>query len=190
MDAGCPKCKLELETGIKVNRTSHEVHCPRSRYYVPPSPPAAVAPVPDAASATAGPLSKKRVRSSVDDKEDEEGADIDVNVDDDVIVKKKQRVEGGSDNGNDKTGDDDGDGDYAADDDDDVKRGSAPGDLATRRIGNSIDFPLSNLRPHLICSLCKGYFRDPYTVADCLHTFCRSCLILFFRQGMRCCPTW
>ncbi|KAL3793990.1 hypothetical protein ACHAW5_008165 [Stephanodiscus triporus] len=35
----------------------------------------------------------------------------------------------------------------------------------------------------------KGYFRDPYTVADCLHTFCRSCLILFFRQGMRCCPT-
>jgi hypothetical protein len=58
-----------------------------------------------------------------------------------------------------------------------------------RRIGNSIDFPLTNLRPHLLCTLCHGYYRDPYTVADCLHTFCRSCLILFFRQGMRCCPT-
>ncbi|KAL7549025.1 hypothetical protein ACHAWF_012291 [Thalassiosira exigua] len=62
-------------------------------------------------------------------------------------------------------------------------------DHTPMRIGNTIDFPLSNVRPHLICSLCKGYFRDPHTVADCLHTFCRSCLILFFRQGMRCCPT-
>ena len=56
--------------------------------------------------------------------------------------------------------------------------------------GNSIEFPLSNVRPHLICSLCDGYFRDPCTVVECLHSFCRSCLILFFRrQGKICCPT-
>ena len=58
-----------------------------------------------------------------------------------------------------------------------------------RRIGNSIDFPLTSIRAHLLCKLCHGYYRDPCTVADCLHTFCRSCLIMFFRQGMHSCPT-
>lgn len=56
--------------------------------------------------------------------------------------------------------------------------------------GDSIDFPLSAIADHLICPLCQGYFRDPYTVADCLHSFCRSCLILHFRVGHRRCPTW
>ncbi|KAL7471910.1 hypothetical protein ACHAXS_012215 [Conticribra weissflogii] len=54
---------------------------------------------------------------------------------------------------------------------------------------DAVDFPLSNIKDHLICPLCKGYFRDPYTVADCLHSFCRSCLILTFRLGHRRCPT-
>jgi hypothetical protein len=167
-----------------------------------PSTAAAAALLPDASFAAGGPIigpgSKKRGRSPDDEKEEEEeeGADVDVDGgDDDVLVKKKHKDKGGiSDNG--KAYDEDEDADADADTDADVvKRGcGAPGGLAvamaTRRIGNSIDFPLSNLRPHLICSLCRGYFRDPYTVADCLHTFCRSCLILFFRQGMRCCPTW
>jgi hypothetical protein len=170
-----------------------------------PSTAAAAALLPDASFAAGGPIigpgSKKRGRSPDDEKEEEEeeeeeGADVDVDGgDDDVLVKKKHKDKGGSSN-NGKASDEDEDADADADTDADVvKRGcGAPGGLAvamaTRRIGNSIDFPLSNLRPHLICSLCRGYFRDPYTVADCLHTFCRSCLILFFRQGMRCCPTW
>ena len=56
--------------------------------------------------------------------------------------------------------------------------------------GDSIDFPLTAIKDHLICPLCQGYFRDPYTVADCLHSFCRSCLIIHFRVGHRRCPTW
>ena len=56
--------------------------------------------------------------------------------------------------------------------------------------GDSIDFPLTAIKEHLICPLCRGYFRDPYTVADCLHSFCRSCLIVYFRVGHRRCPTW
>jgi hypothetical protein len=152
-----------------------------------PSPSSADALLPDAASATAGPIigpgKKKRGRSSDDEKEAkaDEGADVDVDgCDDGVFISKKQKAEENSNEGID---------DANEEEDDDV----GGDDLAiatTRRIGSSIDFPLSNLRPHLICSLCEGYFRDPYTVADCLHTFCRSCLILFFRQGMRCCPTW
>jgi hypothetical protein len=56
--------------------------------------------------------------------------------------------------------------------------------------GESIDFPLSDIAKHLICPLCQGYFRDVYTVADCLHSFCRSCLVIQFRAGHRKCPTW
>ncbi|KAL3809421.1 hypothetical protein ACHAXA_005522 [Cyclostephanos tholiformis] len=155
------------------------------------SPPSADSFLPHAAvaSAFAGPLSrnKKRRRSSDEERKEKEDARSDVYVDggdDEVIVRKNLKEKGNGDKGKDEVNED-------VDADDDVKVGDAPDDLATttRRIGNSIDFPLSNLKPHLICSLCEGYFRDPYTVADCLHTFCRSCLILFFRQGMRCCPT-
>lgn len=30
------------------------------------------------------------------------------------------------------------------------------------------------------CSLCSGYFVDATTVIDCLHTFCKSCLLKYF----------
>jgi len=51
-----------------------------------------------------------------------------------------------------------------------------------------IEFPLEPLKRHLTCYCCKGYFREPYTVAECLHTFCKSCLFLKFHSGMRKCP--
>eukprot|EP01082_Thalassiosira_pseudonana_P000320 g126.t1 g126 contig1:300827-302255(-) len=102
----------------------------------------------------------------------------------------------------------DGDGDGAADasdrdgdnnDDDEqstnskeepIDKEARPSSIILRTAGASfVDFPVSNLRDHLICSLCKGYFRDPYTVADCLHSFCRSCLIAQFTVGRHRCPT-
>jgi len=51
-----------------------------------------------------------------------------------------------------------------------------------------IEFPIEPLKNHLICYSCKGYFREPYTVAECLHTFCKSCLFLKFHSGLRKCP--
>eukprot|EP00957_Ditylum_brightwellii_P052834 4005330-Ditylum_brightwellii.AAC.1 len=54
--------------------------------------------------------------------------------------------------------------------------------------GGHIDFPLKPVHTRLICALCNGYFRDPYTVAECLHTFCKSCLFFTFRSGYRRCP--
>jgi len=115
-----------------------------------------------ASAAPAGVTRSKRKRSRRDDEGEGEDADID---------------DGG------------GKGPSAAANDDENDDADTEDPAVPRRVGHSIEFPLSNLRPHLICSLCKGYFRDPCTVVDCLHTFCRSCLILFFRQGMRCCPT-
>ncbi|XP_014255782.1 polycomb group protein Psc-like [Cimex lectularius] len=38
---------------------------------------------------------------------------------------------------------------------------------------------LTDVNPHLVCVLCHGYFVDATTIAECLHSFCRSCI---FRQ--------
>ena len=54
--------------------------------------------------------------------------------------------------------------------------------------GSFVEFHLEPVRPHLICSLCDGYFRDPYTITECLHSFCKSCLFYAFAEGFRSCP--
>ena len=32
----------------------------------------------------------------------------------------------------------------------------------------------------LKCPLCKGYYRTPYTINECMHTFCRNCIFKYF----------
>ena len=29
---------------------------------------------------------------------------------------------------------------------------------------------MADINPFFICKLCNGYFRDPYTAKECLHT--------------------
>ena len=41
----------------------------------------------------------------------------------------------------------------------------------------------------MICELCFGYYREPYTITKCLHTFCKSCLFYSFVCGKYSCPT-
>ncbi|XP_014290555.1 protein suppressor 2 of zeste [Halyomorpha halys] len=38
---------------------------------------------------------------------------------------------------------------------------------------------LTEVNPYLVCVLCHGYLVDATTIAECLHSFCRSCI---FRQ--------
>lgn len=52
-----------------------------------------------------------------------------------------------------------------------------------------IDFAIVKVHDHLICRLCHGYFRDPYTITECLHTFCKSCLFFAIQSGYRRCPS-
>lgn len=40
----------------------------------------------------------------------------------------------------------------------------------TRRI------EIAQLNKYLVCKICDGYYRDAFTVSECLHTFCRECL--------------
>uniref|UniRef100_A0A670HQ07 RING-type domain-containing protein n=1 Tax=Podarcis muralis TaxID=64176 RepID=A0A670HQ07_PODMU len=41
---------------------------------------------------------------------------------------------------------------------------------------------IQNLRDESTCSICLDYFKDPVTIPECGHNFCRSCLVL--RHGI------
>ena len=40
----------------------------------------------------------------------------------------------------------------------------------------NITFQTRILNPHLVCTLCNGYYRDACTIIECLHSFCRGCI--------------
>lgn len=54
----------------------------------------------------------------------------------------------------------------------------------------SIKLDFSTLLNLLKCSFCNGIFRDPYTLTECAHTFCRSCIYRYFYnvKGSDKCP--
>lgn len=41
---------------------------------------------------------------------------------------------------------------------------------------------------HITCEICSGYFIDATTVTECLHTFCKSCLVKHLEENNTC-PT-
>ncbi|KAM4636404.1 polycomb group RING finger protein 6 [Discoglossus pictus] len=45
---------------------------------------------------------------------------------------------------------------------------------------------LSDLNPYILCSVCKGYLIDATTITECLHTFCKSCIVRHFYYSNRC----
>jgi polycomb group RING finger protein 3 len=77
----------------------------------------------------------------------------------------------------------------ATDDDSSSSSGGAPSVAPPRVINSTVNFALGPVNPHLTCRLCDGYFRDPITITECLHTFCKSCLYYAFSSGFCKCPT-
>uniref|UniRef100_A0A3P9JA04 Polycomb group RING finger protein 3 n=1 Tax=Oryzias latipes TaxID=8090 RepID=A0A3P9JA04_ORYLA len=55
-------------------------------------------------------------------------------------------------------------------------------DMLTRKIN------LCHINAHITCRLCEGYLIDATTVTECLHTFCRSCLVKYLEENNTC-PT-
>jgi hypothetical protein len=45
---------------------------------------------------------------------------------------------------------------------------------------------ITDLNQHLTCKLCKGYFIDATTIIECLHTFCRSCIVKYLETNKYC----
>uniref|UniRef100_A0A915KCX5 RING-type domain-containing protein n=1 Tax=Romanomermis culicivorax TaxID=13658 RepID=A0A915KCX5_ROMCU len=46
--------------------------------------------------------------------------------------------------------------------------------------------PVNQLNQHLTCALCSGYFIDATTIVECLHSFCRACLLSYFETTNKC----
>ncbi|KAA0190797.1 hypothetical protein HAZT_HAZT007063 [Hyalella azteca] len=49
-----------------------------------------------------------------------------------------------------------------------------------------VNISLGDLNPHFVCVLCFGYFVDATTITECLHTFCRSCIVSFLKEHRHC----
>lgn len=47
---------------------------------------------------------------------------------------------------------------------------------------------LKNLNSYITCKICHGYLIDATTVTECLHTFCKSCLVKHLEEKHTC-PT-
>lgn len=62
-------------------------------------------------------------------------------------------------------------------------------DPDVRVIHGIADFKLLPIISYLTCPLCHGIFRDPVTITECLHTFCKSCLFRAFNEGLTKCMT-
>ncbi|XP_048579584.1 polycomb complex protein BMI-1-A isoform X3 [Nematostella vectensis] len=45
---------------------------------------------------------------------------------------------------------------------------------------------LKELNPHIICVLCGGYLVDATTIIECLHSFCRCCIVRYLETSYRC----
>lgn len=45
---------------------------------------------------------------------------------------------------------------------------------------------LRDINQHLICLLCRGYLIDATTVVECLHSFCRSCILKHLSTSAQC----
>jgi polycomb group RING finger protein 3 len=55
-------------------------------------------------------------------------------------------------------------------------------------MNRQITFHLKPIESHLTCSLCQGYLKEALTISECLHSFCKSCLYIYFSHGKTRCP--
>uniref|UniRef100_A0A1I7T0M7 RING-type domain-containing protein n=1 Tax=Caenorhabditis tropicalis TaxID=1561998 RepID=A0A1I7T0M7_9PELO len=53
----------------------------------------------------------------------------------------------------------------------------------------TVKYNMEVLNPFITCSICDGYIVDATTIIDCMHTFCKSCLLTYFESDNKTCPT-
>ncbi|XP_041368370.1 polycomb group RING finger protein 6-like isoform X2 [Gigantopelta aegis] len=46
--------------------------------------------------------------------------------------------------------------------------------------------PLSNLNPYITCGICKGYLYEASTITECMHTYCKSCIVKHCERSVNC----
>ena len=48
-----------------------------------------------------------------------------------------------------------------------------------------IQLNFEKLTEYLKCFLCKGIFRNPYTINECMDTFCKACILKYFANSQK-----
>ncbi|VDN57391.1 unnamed protein product [Dracunculus medinensis] len=61
-------------------------------------------------------------------------------------------------------------------------------DGTAKNVTGGYKIQLKSLSPYITCPICHGYFIEATTVTECLHTFCKSCLLKHFEDENNCCP--
>ena len=75
-------------------------------------------------------------------------------------------------------------------DDEDDDEDSEDSDSDDVEVQEEVTLRVSDLDDHFICIICKGYLRNAQTIVECLHTFCKSCIVkhLCDQKGPKSCP--
>ncbi|XP_052804573.1 serine/threonine-protein kinase fray2-like [Mya arenaria] len=45
---------------------------------------------------------------------------------------------------------------------------------------------IAEISPHLICALCGGYLIDATTIVECVHSFCKTCIVRYLESSKYC----
>ncbi|XP_041366550.1 polycomb complex protein BMI-1-like [Gigantopelta aegis] len=45
---------------------------------------------------------------------------------------------------------------------------------------------ITEVNPHLLCALCGGYLIDATTIVECLHSFCKTCILRYLETSNYC----
>ncbi|XP_064408749.1 polycomb group RING finger protein 1 [Latimeria chalumnae] len=54
------------------------------------------------------------------------------------------------------------------------------------RSEEEVKVKIKDLNEHIVCYLCAGYFIDATTITECLHTFCKSCIVKYLQTSKYC----
>ncbi|KAM4705174.1 polycomb complex protein BMI-1 [Rhinophrynus dorsalis] len=64
---------------------------------------------------------------------------------------------------------------------------STPRDLRyTAKMHRTTRIKITELNPHLMCVICGGYFIDATTIIECLHSFCKTCIVRYLETSKYC----
>ncbi|XP_013778202.1 polycomb complex protein BMI-1-like [Limulus polyphemus] len=58
--------------------------------------------------------------------------------------------------------------------------------MSFKEMHSTTKVKLADLNPHLQCVLCGGYFIDATTITECLHSFCRVCIVNYLKAHKYC----
>ncbi|ESN90947.1 hypothetical protein HELRODRAFT_135069, partial [Helobdella robusta] len=47
-------------------------------------------------------------------------------------------------------------------------------------------FQLRTLNQYFLCSICNGYIHNATTITECLHTFCKKCILDYTKFYLNC----